>query len=127
MPPVVNQWKCVIRTYFRLQNMSNDRINNKVFRWMCDKSNRNCKNWYFRTTKQLERLNLYVEDRNAVNLIEEMMLEIFKNDWKMKVSSDQGTRPSQSNKVRTYRLFKEMLNLSCQEITEVPWQNSDAE
>ena len=44
MPPVVKQWKYVIRTYSRLQNMSNDRINNKVFRWMYDKSNRNCKN-----------------------------------------------------------------------------------
>ena len=43
MPPVVKQWKCVIRTCFRLQNMSNDRINNKVFRWICDKSNRNVK------------------------------------------------------------------------------------
>ena len=78
--------------------MPNDRINDKVFRWMCDKSSRNCKNWYFSITKQLKGLNLDVEDRNAVNAIEEKMTGIFKDDWRMKVTSDQGgTRPSQSN------------------------------
>ena len=41
-----------------------------------------------------------------MKLIEERMIEIFKDDWKMKVSSNQGTRLSQSNKLRTYRLFK---------------------
>ena len=56
--------------------------------------------------KQLELLNLDAEDRYIIKLIEECMLENFKDNWKDKVTSDQGTRSSQSNKLRTYRMFK---------------------
>ena len=34
------------------------------------------------------------------------MFESFKEDWINKVSSDQGARPSQANKLRTYNKFK---------------------
>ena len=47
-------------------------------------------------------MNLDAEDRNAIKLIEERMFESFKEDWVNKVSSDQGARPSQANKLRTY-------------------------
>ena len=104
--PLAKQWTCVVRTYFRLKNMPDERINKQVFKWMCEKSNLNCKNWYFRVEKQLNLMNLDTEDRNAIKLIEERMFESFKEDWVNKVSSDQGARPSQANKLRTYNKFK---------------------
>ena len=73
---------------------------------MCEKSNLNCKNWNFGVEKQLNLMNLDTEDRNAIKLIEERMFESFKEDWVNKVSSDQGARPSQANRFRTYNKFK---------------------
>ncbi|MEW8544936.1 MAG: reverse transcriptase family protein, partial [Candidatus Thiodiazotropha sp.] len=106
MPPVIKQWKCVIRNYWRLKNMSDDRINKQVFVWMCNKSNLNCKNWNFRIQKQLELLQINGEDRNAIFQIETRMFALFKGEWKRKIESNRGTRPNQSNKLRTYRNFK---------------------
>ena len=70
------------------------------------KSNSSCKNWNFRIKKQLELLNLDAENCNTIKLIEERMLENFKDNWKNKVTSDQGTRSFQSIKLKTYRKFK---------------------
>lgn len=77
MPPVIKQWKCVIRNYSWLKNMSDDRINKQVFVWMCNKSNLNCKNWNFRIQKQLELLQINGEDRNAILQIETRMFALF--------------------------------------------------
>ena len=107
IPPLAKQWTCVVRTYFRLKNMPDERINKQVFKWMCEESNLNCKNWNFRVEKQLFNLmNLDTEDRNAIKLIEERTFESFKDYWVNKVSSDQGARPSQANKLRTFNKFK---------------------
>lgn len=106
MPPIIKQWKCVLRNYFRLKGMSENRINKQVFRWMCDKSNLNCKNWNFRVRKQLELYHLNDEDGRAVYKNEILMFELFKDEWKTKVESDRGIRPNQANKLRTYRKFK---------------------
>lgn len=106
IPPFIKQWKSVIRNYFRLKDMSEDRINKQVFRWMCDKSSSNCKNWNFRVQKQLESQQLNGEDRSTIRLIEARMFVLFKDEWKTKIESDCGTRPNQTNKLRTYRNFK---------------------
>ena len=42
----------------------------------------------------------------TVKELEERMFNVFKGEWKEKVVSDQGVRPNQRNKLRTYRLFK---------------------
>ena len=106
IPPLAKQWTCVVRTYFHLKNMPEERINKQVFKWMCEKSHLNCKKWNFRVEKQLNLMNLDTEDRHAINLIEERMFESFKEVLVNKVSSHQGARPSQANKLRTYNKFK---------------------
>ena len=44
---LAKQWTCVVRIYFRLKNMPDERIDKQVFKWMSEKSNLNCKNWNF--------------------------------------------------------------------------------
>ena len=68
IPPLAKQWTCVVRTYFRLKNMPEERINKQVFKWTCEKSNLNCKNWNLgRKTVKLNESRYRGQKRNKVN------------------------------------------------------------
>ena len=58
IPPFAKQWTRVVRIYFSLKHMPDERINKHDFKWMCEKSNLYYKNWNFRVEKQLNLMNL---------------------------------------------------------------------
>lgn len=102
-PPIIKQWKCVLRLESRFKNMDNRRLNRHVYEWMCNKRG---KHWKFRLNKQLEQYGIDQDDANVSRALESCMFQKHKDDWRIKINEESGSRPNQRNKLRTYKMFK---------------------
>ena len=108
-PPHIKQWKSVLKLEIRMKSMEATRLNSKVYIWAKGKGGNNCRNWTFRLKQHMRKCNFSNDNlisNRTVKELEERMFNVFKGEWKEKVESDQGGRPNQRNKLRTYRLFK---------------------
>lgn len=106
----------VAHHWHRLSNMSQDRMNNKIFRFCLSKSNSKCKNWQFDFKKQLasvDSLNLLddclnMSSRSFCDKIVNSTLEKYIVEWKdININNIVGPSGRGRNKLRTYKLFKD--------------------
>ena len=108
-PPHIKQWKSVLKLEIRMKSMEVTRLKSKVYIWAEGKGGNNGRNWTFRLKQHMRKYNFsndnFISNR-TVEELEERMFNVFKGEWKEKVVSDQGVRPYQRDKLRTYRLFK---------------------
>ena len=126
----------MLKLDIRMRSMDMIRVNNKVYIWAGQESGTNCKNWVFRFKQHMRKYDLNSDNisNSTVQELEKRMADAFKAEWKTKVEPDQGVRPNQRNKLRTYRLFKneyctepyveEVLN---RQYRSASWQSLDAE
>ena len=106
-PPIIKQWKIVLKLDIRMWNMDTERLNSKISGWASRRSGNSCKNWNFRSQHLLKYvLHENNADNNTLQQLEKRMFDSFKRDWKLKIVAEQGTPPNQRNKLRTYRQFK---------------------
>jgi hypothetical protein len=110
------QWKVVIHLWSRLNNMSSDRLNRKVFVWAdcISISNKCVKNWNFNIKKTFCELNVghfadigdYLDTCFVVNTVLTKMFFVHVCKWRDSLNADISRSGRGGNKLRTYRLFK---------------------
>ena len=108
-PPYVKQWTNVCRHWERCTKMDTSRINFKVFKWSLNKANSRIKNWNLRVMEMFRLYNFneycntdtHILNRNIILQLEQVIFDKYKADWSTRVSSY-----AQGNKLRTYKLFK---------------------
>ena len=115
-PFIHKQWKCATRLWCRLNNMSSNRLNRKVFIWADQLSDRHkcVKNWSFYIKKMFCDLNLshfcniteFVDTNFKVNCVLDKLSVQFITEWKTRLLSDHSLNGRGGNKLRTYMLFK---------------------
>ena len=113
-PPLIKQWKCICKTWFRLKCMTNDRLNKRVFEWSVSNARTSCKNWVYIVKKHFQslRCGAYAELNNVfsksslVQDVSNAMQTKFTDEWQQSVNQIEGNRGRGLNKLRTYRLFK---------------------
>ena len=101
----------ICRQWCRLSNMSDDRINKKVFRWI---DSLKCKNWSHRIKQFLHSCNR-AEYCNAENIQKGAFLKdmcehienINEETWLSIVNKESGKKKQGKNKLRTYNTFKQ--------------------
>ena len=124
VPAVVKQWKNVLGHWFRLNAMDDNRINKKVFNWSFSLKQRN-KNWCFQVENQFKVSNsltiMPIKDTNysihgrkcIINELQSRMFVDFQTEWNSKLLSNRSiVNNNGGNKLRTYRFFMHICNLS---------------
>ena len=70
----------------RLQNMDNNRLNHKIFKWSNDVCGNGCINWCFKVITKLQEIDLsdQIENPNKniiKNAVISYMSDHYKSDW----------------------------------------------
>ena len=123
MPCKIKQWTSVFRNWTRFNKMNDDRVNKKVFIWgnTCKK----VKNWRFRVKNKFKELDMEylcngaILNKDLIKNIENVCFEKFKEKWydKINMSDDK-------NKLRTYRMFKNVYGVENYLIFNIPGMRS---
>lgn len=107
-PMIVKQWTSIFRHWSRCKDMSNDRLNYKVFYWSFRNAVNNKKNWCFKVMEKFRSVNCEqfckldrYFNKNSILYIENVLFNDYKEEWHKRVSSY-----STGKKLRTYKLFK---------------------
>ena len=85
-PTQVKQWKSLGRLWCRFKDMSQNRINKRIFQWSVSSASTGCKNWAFKFKAHMTQLNMehiFVENviyskSYILNNIHEKQLSLFK-------------------------------------------------
>ncbi|XP_071167139.1 uncharacterized protein [Mytilus edulis] len=117
-PCKIKQWTSVFRNWTRFNKMNDDRVNKKVFIWgnTCKK----VKNWHFRVKNKFKELDMEylcngaILNKDLVKNIENVCFAKFKEEWYDKIMSDD------KNKLRTYRMFKNVYGVENYLIFNIP-------
>ena len=112
--PWQRRWVSVTRQWGRLCNMSDDRLNKKVFVWANARAESNCKNWVFRSKKCFNDLNMtwlcdLNRDFNMRQVFAELNTVLWEHNqsrWLEGVTRPGAIRGAGRNKLRTYCTFK---------------------
>lgn len=111
--PFERQWLCIFRLWFRLINMDLNRLSSKIFRWSIMKASLNINNWSKRVLNFMKLNNLEYSDvdsgmcyHDVKKLLQVSLSTIAQNKWSEDVNRIDSKRGCGSNKLRTYRLFK---------------------
>ena len=114
IPTQVKQWKSLGRLWCRFKDMSQSRINKRIFEWSISSASTGCKNWAFKFKAHMTKLNMeciFAENAfnsknyiHVLNNIHAKQLSLFKELWRNEL--DRVNRPNGSqSKLRTYRIF----------------------
>ena len=116
IPIFQKQWQCLIRLWCRLNNMSSDRLNRKIFIWadIMSKKHKCIKNWNFYVRKTFSEYNAehlciitdYVDSTSVVNTVMSKMFSKYVEQWQGNLQSEKALSGKGGNKLRTYNLFK---------------------
>ncbi len=109
--PIYHQWMCVSNLWCRMVNMSNNRLNKRVFVWSCNLSQ---KNWASRTRNffrdrhlaHLCEIDQYLVVDQVKHEMREALSAYVLSIWNHKLQRVEAQRGQGRNKLRTYRLFK---------------------
>ena len=109
--PYHKQWLCVIRLWCRLVNMSQSRINKRVFAWALRLGK---KNWCWRVTEfckdrhlaNICNTELYLSGSSVRDKVDKALWDHCSQVWNTKLNRDSAIRGQGRNKLRTYKLFK---------------------
>ena len=129
--PEERQWKCVTRQWCRLRNMDSSRITKRVFTWASRQASRN---WIRNTKSQFIKLNLnHLADHSqphnrsvALSSVAEGMRDLAIIDWRQRLNRESAIRGTGSNKLRTYRLFKQDYEREPYLMKIMPWRHRRA-
>ena len=109
-PLCVKQWSCVFRHWARCNVISTDRVNYKVFRWAFRNAVNKKENWCFRIMTKFRESNLElytglenILHKNVITQLEDFLFDKYKVNWQNRMFSQKV-----GNKLRTYKLFKEV-------------------
>ncbi|MES9880125.1 MAG: reverse transcriptase family protein [Sedimenticola sp.] len=113
-PPYVRQWKSVSAYVFRLKSMGNDRVNKRIFDWSKRMAGNRCKNWAFRACGKISNMGLpnifapidSTSRTSFINSVEDCMQSGYIDEWKTSLNRPNGTRGTDGNKLRKYKLIK---------------------
>lgn len=108
------QWVTVIRQWCRLSNMSNQRVNQKVFQWCMKSASEGVKNTVSQIQHFLYRIGLHQltngENTPRFEIVKRPVDQHLTNHFVFildeKIKRDGATNGTGLNKLRTYRLFK---------------------
>ena len=119
-PPIIKQWKSVLKQWLRLNSLENSRINRTIFVWDCNSKDK-CRNWNYRLYKCFtdHNINEHVpvlgniyskqEKYTMLNHLEARTYEKYIHEWLIKLNNNSSARPNNGgNKLRTYCKFKEV-------------------
>ena len=114
MPMICKTKKAVINQWSRLVNMSDDRINRKVFVWADRAKSRNCKNWNFVVEDFLKKYDLadhcdITQFSNKVFICQTLLPKLheqYVEKWRSDINRVNANRGNGRNKLRFYRCFK---------------------
>ena len=127
IPTQVKQWKSLGRLWCRFKDMSQNRINKRIFQWSVSSASTGCKNWAFKFKAHMTQLNMehiFVENviyskSYILNNIHEKQLSLFKELWRNEL--DRVNRPNGSqSKLRTYRIFKQTFGTETYVSSDIP-------
>lgn len=112
--PGQRRWLCVARTWFRLCNMSENRVTKRIFLWAHTRAQRNCKNWIFYVQKcfnelqmnHLSNINYSFDVKQSLTDLAMVLEETNEIQWFNRLQRDTAQRGPGGNKLRTFRLFK---------------------
>ena len=109
-PSKIRRHSNIIRFWNRIVNIDENRLTKKVFRW--DKSFKHV-NWCYELALMLNTVSMFdsftEECPINVKVIKEKLLELYKNDWRIKVEA--------TPKLRTYFTYKE--TYCCEPFTKI--------
>ena len=109
------QWRCIVRKWCRLMNMSDSNLAKRVFTSSMAQSNCNCKTWCFRVKTffiQIQHEHICTNHRLAVrtviNSVNCQLQLLYEKQWKDILYADHARRGQEEggNKLRTYRRVK---------------------
>ena len=95
IPAQVKQWKSLGRLWCRFKDMSQNRINKRIFQWSVSSSSTRCKNWAFKFKSHMTHLNLenlFNDDaafskKHILDNIHEKELTSFKEYWRSELDN----------------------------------------
>ncbi len=110
---IVRQWERILCQWNRCAIMDDGRLNKKVFRWSFQAARNRSKNWIYRVCKESEtrRIHDFTHDVDLntihifdINSAKQVLASSFFEQWEHRLFDDHGV--TGTNKLRTYRLFK---------------------
>ena len=107
----------VARLWCRLKNMEVGRLTKHIFTWSSNMANNRCRNWVYSTRAMFEQLDLgdtpYGEAIGTRPFLRNVSAKLAQQDsavWHQALWNDRNNRVN-GNKLRTYRLFKDTLEV----------------
>ena len=108
-------WINMCKQWCRSVNMDHDRINKRIFIWCYNQCSNNVKNWTYHVNKVFNKFNMsqlynnineHLTVTNVINNAEANIFEYFNEKWYLDVNREHAVRGQGRNKLRTYKLFK---------------------
>ena len=113
-PPYIGQWVSVTRNWCRLVCMDVNRLNYKIFRWSYNFAQAKYKNWVWKTMdfykasglSWLSDINNTISKRMAVLNVTDVLYQKYLREWSNILHRENGKNGHGRNKLRTYRVLK---------------------
>ena len=115
-PTFIRQYKCICNQLARYTSMSENRVNKHILNYCKTKSGTRCQNWTFRVSKHFISLDCVnfvnvpqrFSSQYMFSFLSEKMFQGYVNEWHVRVSRIQVRGGRGGNKLRTYKLFKNL-------------------
>ena len=115
LPPFIDQWICITRYWCRIVNMSNTRLNKKIFVWANSFAKNGCKNSVWKEIHMFKECGIYylmaqeaLEKDICVGNIRKVLEGNFHKKWLSDLNRVEGIKGKGGNKLRMYKNFKKV-------------------
>ena len=111
-PSYIKLYASVLRHFYRVRNMGDERLNRRIFSW-ADRYKTRYKNWNFCIYNKLEKIGVErqldtLSVREMISIVHDYDMQEFLTEWNEDLMRVNARRGNGGNKLRTYRKFKQV-------------------